>query len=91
MVQQLGALAALPEEPRSSPSTHKVAYSKLKLQSLGTHCPLLASAGTAFRVHTWIGAKHSQAYKIFLVKSQGCQHSLLYSASPLGALALMFL
>lgn len=47
----LRALAALPEEQSSVPSTHgKAAHTHLELQFWGTLCPLLASEETR-RVH----------------------------------------
>lgn len=56
-VQWLGALAALPYDPGLVPGTLMAAYHHLYLQSLGTWCPLLPSAGSrqTCGVQTYMG------------------------------------
>jgi hypothetical protein len=65
MAKRLQALAALPENPASIPSTHTVAHNLLEYQFHEIQCSLLASSGSVHTrgVQTYVQAKHSYTKK----------------------------
>ena len=65
-VQQLRALAALPEDPGLIPSNHMVVHSHLSLQHQGIPCPLLFSESTRHKygTQTYMHRQNTHTHKI---------------------------
>lgn len=70
MAQGLKALATLPEDHSSSPSTHTMTHNHLQFLFQSIQCPLLASVGSACTWYTDMhSGKHPCTYQMSLMSS----------------------